>query len=135
MLTSLPMVCACFFLCFGISDVVTVTATGRFNVNSMWGERYRERYWKQELFDTVEVLKTAASKLGLSPVDVAHQWLMHHSCLDGSKGDKLIIGASSVEHAEANFAACSKGPLPDDIIAVLDQGWRLHMPNCPNYFR
>lgn len=101
----------------------------------MWGKTYKARYWKQELFETLNHLKEVCAKHDIKPADAAHRWMVHHSAMDGSFGDKIILGASSSAHAAENIAACRQGPLPADIVAVLDQGWQAHKANCPNYFR
>ncbi len=101
----------------------------------MWGSAYIKRYWKQELFDTLEQLKAACSRHGISPADAAHRWMMHHSAMDGTKGDKIILGASSAAHAAQNIAACQQGALPAEILTIYDQGWNAHRGNCPSYYR
>jgi aflatoxin B1 aldehyde reductase len=108
---------------------------GRFDSSSPWGVKYRERYWKKALFDTVAELKTACDKHDITCADAAHRWLVHHSKMDATQGDKVIIGASSLAHAKANLHACTQGPLPQDVLDLFDKGWQQHMPDCPCYFR
>lgn len=55
----------------------------------MWGQKYRERYWKKELFETVERLKDVCEKHNTNVADAAHRWMVHHSALVGSQGDKV----------------------------------------------
>eukprot|EP00510_Aplanochytrium_minuta_P008657 CAMPEP_0184051718 /NCGR_PEP_ID=MMETSP0956-20121227/4843_1 /TAXON_ID=627963 /ORGANISM="Aplanochytrium sp, Strain PBS07" /LENGTH=69 /DNA_ID=CAMNT_0026344595 /DNA_START=321 /DNA_END=530 /DNA_ORIENTATION=+ len=65
----------------------------------------------------------------------AIRWLMHHSELKGGLNDGLILGASSMQHLEANLAAANKGPLPSDIVLAFDKAWETCEPACPQYFR
>jgi aflatoxin B1 aldehyde reductase len=39
-------------------------------------------------------------------------------------GDAVIIGASSKKRLEENLEALNKGPLPADVVAALDEGWK-----------
>lgn len=65
----------------------------------------------------------------------AHRYMVHHSKLDGSKGDKLIIGVSKLEHIKANAEACIAGPLPNEIIEAFDEGATITQPYWYDYFR
>lgn len=49
--------------------------------------------------------------------------MTHHSLLKRENGDAIIIGASSTKHLEENLADLEKGPLPQDVLDALDQGW------------
>lgn len=57
-----------------------------------------ERYWNEQHFNALEVIKTAADKAGLTMTEVALRWVSHHSLMKHEHGDKIIIGASSVKH-------------------------------------
>lgn len=47
----------------------------------------------------------------------------HHSQLKREYGDAIIIGASSTKHIEQNMKDLDKGPLPEDVVKALDEGW------------
>ena len=51
--------------------------------------------------------------------------MMHHSAMKKELGDAVIIGASSAKQLEANLVDFEKGPLPEDVVQALDQGWEL----------
>ena len=38
-------------------------------------------------------------------------------------------------HLEQNMAACTRGPLPQTILDILDRGWEIIKPDCFRYFR
>jgi len=108
---------------------------GRFDSQTLWGKAYTTRYWKAELFETLDNLKVACAKHNITLADAAHRWMVHHSAMDGDKGDKIILGASSAAQAEENITACHQGPLPEEIVKIYDAGWQAHKGNCPSYFR
>ena len=108
-----------------------IPAQGRFKEES----NYLDRYWKQEYFDVLQELRQACDQHGIQPVEVAMSWLCHHSLMDVTRGDGIILGASSPGHLEQNMAACSTGPLPQSILDILDRGWEIIKPNCFRYFR
>ena len=104
---------------------------GRFN-----RERgYVERYWRRDYFDVLQELQGACVNHGIKPVDVAMSWLVNHSLLDSTRGDGIILGASSGAHLEQNMAACTQAPLPQTLLDILDRGWEIIKPNCFRYFR
>ena len=104
---------------------------GRFN-----RERgYLDRYWKKDYFAVLQELQAACADSAIKPVEVAMSWLVNHSLLDASRGDGIILGASSVTHLEQNMAACAQPPLAQSLLDILDHGWEIIKPNCFRYFR
>ncbi|KAM0716431.1 hypothetical protein Q7P37_007876 [Cladosporium fusiforme] len=105
-------------------ETTEVEAGSRFDASLFQGRAFRKRYWNDAYFDALENLRAVARKFGLSEAECAFRWLMHHSCLEGEKGDAVIAGASSVEHLERNLEDLEKDALlPDDVLKVLDEGW------------
>ncbi|KAJ3300867.1 hypothetical protein HDU76_005997, partial [Blyttiomyces sp. JEL0837] len=111
------------------------TQGARFDPTTSQGERYRKRYWNKTYFDAVEMVKGVAEKHNLTMIAVAHRWMFHHSKIDQSKGDGVIIGASSVAHAEENLKDCEGGPLPQEIVDVLDSAYEMTKSIQASYFR
>jgi len=95
----------------------------RFDPKRWQGKMYRMRYWKEEYFNALDLLRPVAAKHGFTEAECALRWMQHHSQLKRETGDAIIIGASSVKHMEENMVDMEKGPLPDDVIQALDQGW------------
>ncbi|KAF8215712.1 NADP-dependent oxidoreductase domain-containing protein [Mycena galopus ATCC 62051] len=56
---------------------------------------YNARY--SLLIPPTQELRDEAAKHGISLPQVAFRWLQHHSQLDASKGDKIVIGSYSLE--------------------------------------
>ena len=95
----------------------------RFDPNKWQGKMYRGRYWREEYFAALDLLRPVAKKHGLTEAECALRWMNHHSLLKRGHGDAIIIGASSVKHMEANMVDLEKGPLPEDVVEALDKGW------------
>ncbi|KAI9091017.1 Aldo/keto reductase [Phlyctochytrium arcticum] len=108
---------------------------GRFNTVDGMGERYRQRYWNQTYFRAVETIKVSCAAHKLTPVEVAHRWLIHHSKMDTAKGDGIIIGAGSYNHVKQNLEDCEKGPLPEAVVKALDEAWEGSRGAALTYFR
>jgi aflatoxin B1 aldehyde reductase len=74
-------------------------------------------------FDALDLLRPAAQKHGLSESECALRWLAHHSQLKKELGDAVIVGASSTKHLEENLKALDQGPLPEEVVRALEDGW------------
>ncbi|HYO80955.1 MAG TPA: aldo/keto reductase [Bryobacteraceae bacterium] len=98
----------------------------RFDGNDM----YQRRYWKDENFQAVAQLASIAAAEGRSIVSLALNWLLHHS-----PADCIILGASRMEHLEANLNACGEGPLSNEALAGCDEVWKLVGGVAPKYNR
>jgi len=95
----------------------------RFDPNKWQGKMYRMRYWNDGYFDALDLLRPVAMKHGLTEAECALRWMTHHSLLRKDLGDAIIIGASNVAHMEQNMVDLEKGPLPQDVLKALDEGW------------
>ena len=51
----------------------------------------------------IKELAEILSKYDLPLPEAATRWLQHHSMLDPEKGDRVIIGSSSLEQLEKNL--------------------------------
>ena len=96
---------------------------------------YLDRYWKKDYFAVLQELQAACIDSDIKPVEAAMSWLVNHSLMDRAKGDGIILGASSLRHLEQNMSACTRGPLPQAILDILDRGWEIIKPDCFRYFR
>ena len=107
---------------------------GRFGLKG-FKDRYRPRFWTEEHFEAVSIVRRACEAEQVPMAEAAFRWLTHHSKLKGGKNDGLIIGASSMKHQEANLSAIAKGPLPTSIVDAYDAAWQACRASCPNYAR
>ncbi|KAJ3032819.1 hypothetical protein HDV00_007042 [Rhizophlyctis rosea] len=111
-----------------------VPTEGRFSSGNQ-GDMYRARYWNEVYFNAVESIKAACLASNVTVVEAAHRWAVHHSKLDFSKGDAIIIGASSYAHAKTNLEDCEKAALPDSVVKAFDEAWLKTKSVAPTYNR
>eukprot|EP00753_Platysulcus_tardus_P008413 PLAT15968.1.p2 GENE.PLAT15968.1~~PLAT15968.1.p2 ORF type:complete len:347 (+),score=162.40 PLAT15968.1:49-1041(+) len=108
--------------------------TGRFNTTTLWGAAYRQRYWNDTLFGALDAVKEELAD-SATPTEAAFRWLVHHSKLDASLGDAVILGASKMSHLESNLAALSGGELSEEVCKHFDAAWEVQQSKSPSYFR
>ncbi|KAM4703420.1 aflatoxin B1 aldehyde reductase member 2-like [Rhinophrynus dorsalis] len=111
---------------------------GRFFGNS-WAEAYRNRYWKKHHFQAIDLVQRALEEAYGSDTpsltSAALRWMYHHSQLQGSRGDAVILGMSSMEQLLQNLAGAEEGPLLPPVVTAFNEAWNLVAHDCPNYFR
>ncbi|KAK9478626.1 NADP-dependent oxidoreductase domain-containing protein [Lipomyces japonicus] len=113
---------------------------GRFGINSASGAVYRKRYFRDGYWGALDIVQPVVEKNNLTLLEVALRWLVHHSKLNlGSanslKGDGIIIGVSSLSQLDSDLDAIEKGPLPQDVIDVLDEAWILVKKDIGPYWQ
>lgn len=109
---------------------------GRFGKESpISGKMYSARYWHQQYFDALQLIRSACESEGIEMTAASMRWCMHHSVLSGAHYDGLIFGCSSLAHCEQNLQSAAGGPLPDSIVSAFDQAWRLTSHAATAYFR
>jgi len=112
--------------------------TGRFFGSQKWSVAYRERFWKNDVFNAVDKIQTTLNEVYGDEVKITEaviRWLYHHSSLDGSLGDGVIIGCSNVKHMEENVGYAMKGQLDAKVVKSIEECWSMTSHTCPNYFR
>lgn len=107
----------------------------RFDPNTFQGQGYRQRYWNDGMFDALEILRAAMKPHNLTEAECALRWMVHHSLLQGDKGDAIIIGASSIKQLEENLKNLEMGPLPDSVVEAFNQGWERTRADSWKYWR
>ncbi|MCJ1438210.1 hypothetical protein MMC27_007597 [Xylographa pallens] len=109
----------------------SIVPGGRFDSNSGAGKLYRSLYLKEELLAAAQRVHDEAQKQGLTGQAAALRWVLHHSALNAKYGDAMIIGASSLRQLEENLVICKGGPLPDDVVKVIEGVWQSAKPFAP----
>ncbi|KAI0706003.1 Aldo/keto reductase [Cerioporus squamosus] len=112
----------------------TVEPGSRFDPNKGQGKNYRARYWNEPYFHALSMIETVAQKHGLTMAEIALRWISHHSLMKREYGDAVLIGASSTKHIEQNLIDLEKGPLPEEVLKVLDEAWLSVSPFAAPYF-
>ena len=92
-------------------------------------EMYRDRFWHDKLFDATEQLKAAADGFGLTMVELSLRWVLAQPDVTC-----LIVGASKMEHLDANLIACRE-PLPVGAAEECDKVWEELRGPIPTYNR
>lgn len=112
-----------------------IPSTGRYSDNSTLGPLYRAAYFRDSTFDALRLIAPIAQKHNLTLLEVALRWVVHHSALRIKNGrDGVIIGVSSYAQLEGNLSDLEKGPLPDEVVRVLDEAWLITKAKSPNYW-
>ena len=124
-----------------ISSHDMVPAEGRFSDNHRSGKMYRDRYFKESTFKALQIVERAVEKAGLSMIETALRWVVHHSALrvggvskEVGANDGLLIGISGIEQLDGNLTDLEKGPLPEEVVRALDEAWLVVKPDAPNYW-
>lgn len=99
------------------------------------GKLYRDRYFNDVYLDAINHLTPVLNKHGLTIIETAFRWLVHHSKLRSFDGDGIVIGASSIEQLDTNLKDLKKGPLPDDVVQALDEAWQTTRAVAKTYWR
>ena len=98
----------------------------RFDGNAM----YLQRFWHEEYFRAVEMLRAAADGLGISLAELALRWVCHRPGVDS-----VILGASKFAHLEQNIRAARGAALPEEALATCAAAWQALLGPTPNYNR
>ncbi|KAJ7470717.1 Aldo/keto reductase [Mycena latifolia] len=116
-----------------LSSPSDVPTTGRFNPSTPSGKMYRDRYLKNGNFDALNHLKEVAAQHDLRLTEIALRWCQHHSILGSEDG--VILGASSASQLKQNCEDSAKGPLPDAIVAAVEEAWEISRGTASTYWR
>ncbi|KAL2152753.1 hypothetical protein VTH82DRAFT_5938 [Thermothelomyces myriococcoides] len=112
-----------------------VPEDGRFSDKAFSGRQYRARYYRDSTFQALQLVEQAAEKAGLTVIETALRWLVHHSALKVKDGnDGVIIGVSRLEQLDENLTHLEKGPLPEEVVNALDEAWAVSRANTANYW-
>ncbi|PHH76041.1 hypothetical protein CDD82_4159 [Ophiocordyceps australis] len=108
---------------------------GRFSNTSRLGSMYRARYFRESTFGALQIIEAAVDAQGLSMIEAALRWMVHHSKLDMKLGKNgILLGMSSIEQLESNLDNVEKGPLPQDVVDAMDKAWALAKVDMPHYW-
>ena len=110
---------------------------GRFSdSHARVGQRYRDRYFKDETFEALRIIEPVVEKHNLTLLEVAFRWLIHHSKLNIKDGgnDGIIVGVSSEQQLVQNLEDLEKGPLPEEVVEALDEAWLVCKATTANYW-
>ena len=87
------------------------------------GKAYRGLFFKPEILEAAQRVRVEAERAGITGHAASLRWVLHHSKLGGDKDHGMIVGASSLAQMEENLRICAEGPLPEDLVKVVDEVW------------
>lgn len=96
---------------------------------------YQDRYWHETYFEAIERIDLVCKEYEINITEATYRWLAYHSMLSPSRGDGIIIGASSKAQLIKNLSYVSKGVLPIDIVKVINSVWDVTRSDAPEYFK
>ena len=114
------------------SAAASTVPAGRFKDNP----NYLPRFYTGANFKALEIITSACTSAGWTPLDATYTWLLRHSALTAEDG--VLIGASSTAQLDANLAACeraAKEPLPPPVVAAFDAAWGYTCDGAFPYWR
>lgn len=85
--------------------------------------------------ESAQIIAKASTDAGLNPLEVAMRWLVHHSKLNVKANDGIILGCSSLRQLKDNLDYLEKPPLPNELVDVLEQAWKVAKPDCDDYWQ
>ncbi|KAL8673742.1 MAG: hypothetical protein Q9168_001849 [Polycauliona sp. 1 TL-2023] len=105
--------------------------TGKFLDNDYAGTRFSDDnplskpmqnlFGAQDLQAAVRQFGIEMKSHGLTAMEVAIRWIVHHSALQNHDG--VIIGASKKSQFEETASMIEKGPLPKEVLETVESVW------------
>jgi len=83
------------------------------------------------LLPAFKQIKEALNKHNMRMSEVGFRWLQHHSKLTPEDG--IILGTSNPEQVPTNISDSGKGPLPDDILQLIEEAYEVAKGNSEPY--
>ncbi|KAG4217248.1 hypothetical protein PC116_g34271, partial [Phytophthora cactorum] len=80
-------------------------------------------YDKPVFHDAIRELDALCKTHGVDITEASMRWVLHHSILDGEKGDGVIIGPRNQRQLDSYAAAIKGGPLPQGLVEGINGLW------------
>ncbi|KEF57543.1 uncharacterized protein A1O9_05460 [Exophiala aquamarina CBS 119918] len=99
-------------------------SASRLQLQNAAGDAMRAAYGVDAVRRAAERVKAVAAEKGIkSAHEVAVRWVVWHSMLDAAYGDKVIVGAGSVQQLRETLDGVERGPLEPDVVEVVERVW------------
>ncbi|KAJ2979502.1 hypothetical protein NUW58_g7183 [Xylaria curta] len=92
-------------------------------------------YFRHGIVEGASIIRDAAAKAGIPPLEVALRWIRHHSQLSGDHGDGVVLGFSKLQQLSDNLDALEKGPLDSELLEALEAAWRVAKQDADHYWQ
>lgn len=99
-------------------------AGGRWDRTNFIGALYNKLYTdRAATMAALEAWRGVAAAENVSGSEMAYRWAVHHSALDGARGDAVVVGARGAEQLRATLEAVGRGPLSEGAVAQIEEIW------------
>ncbi|KAK4698924.1 hypothetical protein P7C70_g7345, partial [Phenoliferia sp. Uapishka_3] len=112
----------------------TISTCTSFHPDSRKAAVFQGEWFKPEIFAAVRLLNGLAKATGIAPVELSLRWIAHHSALEASHGDSIIVGASSTKQLRETVDALKGGPLDEKTAEGFAEMWRVCASAAPTYY-
>ena len=96
---------------------------GRWDKKSDVGKLYNDLYNKPHLVAALKQWGEAAELAKTTRAALAYRWVQYHSAMKAEYGDGMIVGASSLEQVQQTLDCLGDGPLPQEVLPVIEEVW------------
>ncbi|EFX02277.1 aldehyde reductase [Grosmannia clavigera kw1407] len=107
------------------------SGTGRWDAGNPLGQLYTGLYVKAPLLDGLDAWNAIAGAENVTGIELAYRWVAHHSRLDGTLGDAVIVGARTPEQLRESVGWIKKGPVSTAAAAKIDALWASIAADAP----
>lgn len=97
------------------------------------GKLFRAQYGSERATEAIQKVAVAAEQHNIKGHAIALRWILHHSALDAARGDAIVIGARTTEQLEETLEACESGPLPQEVVELVEDAWQTIKDEAPPY--
>ena len=104
------------------ASVTGETAGTRFDASSPVGKAMAAFFGADELKTAYVKLKQVCDEHEIPTLEAGLRWICYHSALRSEDG--IILGASREAQIVQNVESIAKGPLPKEIVGVIDEVWK-----------
>ena len=85
------------FLVKDAETLNTGSGQGRWNLNTLVGKTYNDRYSRPSLLEALSEWEAIANEARVSKAALAYRWVMHNSKLSAEHGDGIIVRNSRAQ--------------------------------------
>lgn len=108
--------------------------SGRWQEDNFIGRPYNIMYRKPPVHAAVATILELAKEHGMNGHASAIRWTAFHSNLDGTYGDGIIFGVSSVGQLNKTLDALEAGPLPPELAEAITEVYEIVEGAEPLYY-
>ncbi|KAL2811363.1 Aldo/keto reductase [Aspergillus granulosus] len=99
--------------------------TGRWDPSSFFGGFYNALYNKPAMREGLQMWGQISKESGIAKAELAYRWVVYNSALRGEFGDSIIFGARNIGQITQTVDGVSRGPLPVEIAAQIEEVWKI----------